>query len=150
MTLLQIMIIFLYCTMYMLHSMLYVSYKCSLTCYKILCGLTPKKLTPGPSVLEVLAGYSDLKLRVKYVFFLKLPGRPHLFDTNSNYYFFTADSAIVSLTMVTMGFDTQKKPTYWPYYFEACNRKHTFSFGLTHNMYGQLNTLTIMMFIVFF
>jgi hypothetical protein len=32
--------------------------------------------------------------------------------------------------MVTMGFDGEKKPTYRPYYFEACNRKHKFFWGL--------------------
>jgi hypothetical protein len=46
-------------------------------------------------------------------------------------FFLTADSAIVSLTMVTMGFD-QKQPTYRPYYFEACNRKHNLAL-LTFN-----------------
>jgi hypothetical protein len=46
-------------------------------------------------------------------------------------FYFTADSAIVSLTMLTMGFDKKKKkPSYRPYYFEACNRKHKYIFCL--------------------
>jgi hypothetical protein len=77
--------------------------------------------------------------------------RPTPFFGTDSKTIFTANSAIVSLTMVTMGFDPKKKqkqPTYRPYYFEACNRKHTFFFW-PYQTWGLDRGILVFLYFVF-